>query len=243
MKAFFRFVLLSLALLVVALVSALTAMRFAIHGREVAVPNLASMSPNEARKILEDNGLRLEIERQYYSADVPEGKVLSQMPASGTRVRRGWTVHVAQSLGPQRVSVPGVIGDSERAAEINIRRRGLELSSVAQMSMPGTPADQVLAQNPPADASGIAAPKLSILVAQPAEPQSFVMPNFVGQALGTAKLALQDAGLRVGNVTISPRFADRSATGEYSLSSLIESQDPAAGKKVTAGAAVNFEVR
>jgi beta-lactam-binding protein with PASTA domain len=123
MKAFFRFVLLSLALLVVALVSALTAMRFAIHGREVAVPNLASMSPNEARKILEDNGLRLEIERQYYSADVPEGKVLSQMPASGTRVRRGWTVHVAQSLGPQRVSVPRVIGDSERAAEINIRRR------------------------------------------------------------------------------------------------------------------------
>jgi beta-lactam-binding protein with PASTA domain len=243
MKAFVRFVLLSLALLVVALLSALTAMRFAIHGREVAVPNLTSMSPNEARKILEDNGLRLEIERQYYSADVPEGKVLSQMPAFGTRVRRGWTVHVAQSLGQQRVSVPSVIGDSERAAEINIRRRGLELSSVAQMSMPGTPADQVLAQNPPANASGIAAPKLSILVAQSAEPQSFVMPNFVGQALGTAKLALQDAGLRVGNVTISPRFADRSAAGEYSLSSLIESQDPAPGKKVTAGAAVNFEVR
>ena len=139
-------------------------------------------------KLLEDNGLRLEIERQYYSADVPEGKVLSQMPASGTKVRRGWTVHVAQSLGPQRVTVPSVIGDSERAAEINIRRRGLELSSVAQMSMPGTPADQVLAQNPPPNASGIAAPKLSILVAQPPEPQSFVMPNFVGQALGTAEV-------------------------------------------------------
>ena len=52
MKAFFRSLLLSLVLLVVALVSALTAMRFAIHGREVAVPNLTSMSPNEARKIL-----------------------------------------------------------------------------------------------------------------------------------------------------------------------------------------------
>jgi beta-lactam-binding protein with PASTA domain len=117
------------------------------------------------------------------------------------------------------------------------------LSSVAQMSMPGTPADQVLAQNPPPNASGIAAPKLSLLVAQPAEPQSFVMPNFVGQALGSAKLAMQDAGLRVGSVTISPRFADRSATGDYSMSSLIESQDPAAGKKVSAGAVVNFEVR
>ncbi len=243
MKALVRFVLLSLILLVVALVSALTAMRFAIHGREVAVPNLVNMPPAEARKLLEENGLQLEIERQYYSADIPEGKVLSQMPPSGTNVRRGWTVHVAQSLGPQRVSVPSVIGESERAAEINIRRRGLELSSLAQMQMPGTPADQVLAQTPPPNASGIASPKVSLLVAEPAKPQSFVMPNFVGQALGTAKLALQDAGLRVGTVTISPRFTDRSPTGEYSLSSLIESQDPAAGKKVTAGAAVNFEVR
>ncbi len=243
MKAFFRFVLLSLVLLVVAMVSALTAMRFAIHGREVAVPNLLSMTPSEARKLLEGDGLSLEIERQYYSAEVPEGKVLSQMPPAGTTVRRGWTVHVSQSLGPQRVTVPSVIGDSERAAEINIRRRGLELSSIAQMQMPGTPADQVLAQNPRPNASGIAAPKLSLLVAEPAEPQSFVMPNFIGQALGTAKLAMQDAGLRVGIVTISPRFTDRSPTGEYSLSSLIESQDPAAGKKVTAGAVVNFEVR
>jgi beta-lactam-binding protein with PASTA domain len=243
MKAFFRFVLLSLVLLVVALVSALTAMRFAIHVREVAVPNLVNMSPADARKTLEDNGLRLEVERQYYSADVPEGKVLSQMPPAGSKVRRGWTVHVAQSLGPQRVAVPSVMGESERAAEINIHRRGLELGAVAQMQMPGTPADEVLSQNPPPNASGIAAPKISLLVAQPSQPQAFVMPNFVGQALGTAKLALQDAGLRVGNVTISPRFADRSATGEFSLSSLIESQNPAAGEKVTAGAAIDFEVR
>ena len=236
-------VLMALVLLVVALVSALTAMRFAIHVREVAVPNLVNMPPADARKMLEESGLRLEIERQYYSPNVAEGKIVSQMPPAGTEVRRGWTVHVAQSLGPQRVAVPSVIGDSERAAEININRRGLDLGSIAQMPMPGTPADQVLAQNPPPNASGIATPKISLLVAQSAEPQAFVMPNFVGQALGSARIALQDAGLRVGNVTISPRFADRSSTGEYSMSSLIESQDPAAGKKVTAGSVVNFEVR
>ena len=38
MKRFFRFVFFTLVLMVVALVSALTTMRFAIHGREVAVP-------------------------------------------------------------------------------------------------------------------------------------------------------------------------------------------------------------
>ena len=42
MKSFFRLVLLALFLLVVALVSALTAMRLAIHGHEVAVPDLVA---------------------------------------------------------------------------------------------------------------------------------------------------------------------------------------------------------
>ena len=38
MRQFFRMLLLALVLLTVALVSALTAMRFAIHGREVMIP-------------------------------------------------------------------------------------------------------------------------------------------------------------------------------------------------------------
>jgi eukaryotic-like serine/threonine-protein kinase len=81
MKAFFRFVLLTLVLLVVALVSALTAMRFAIHGREVSVPNLVGKTPTEARRIADAAGFQMEVERQYYSPSIPEGRMLSQLPA------------------------------------------------------------------------------------------------------------------------------------------------------------------
>src|ERR1700681_826137 len=45
MRQFFRMLLLALVLITVALVSALTAMRLAIHGREVTVPKLVGMSP------------------------------------------------------------------------------------------------------------------------------------------------------------------------------------------------------
>ncbi len=239
MKTFFRYMILAMVLVLVALISALTTMRIAIHVREVAVPNLVGMAPAEARRISEERGLRLEIERQYYSSDVAEGKILSQVPTSGTKVRRGWALHVAQSLGPQKVAIPNVIGQSERAAEINIRRRGLELAPAAEMQMPGTPADEVLSQSPPPNASGVAAPKISLLVSQPGPPQAFVMPNFVGQALGSVRIALQDAGLRVGAVTLSPRFPGR----EIAPASLVESQDPLPGGKVAAGTAVNLEVR
>src|ERR1700693_1283603 len=132
MRSFLRFALLALMLLVVALVSALTAMRFAIHTSEVVVPDLVSKTPIEGRKIAEDSGLQMEIERQSYSPNTAEGKILSQLPPASPQVRRGWQIRVALSLGPQRVEIPSLLGQSQRAAEINIRRRGLDVGALAQ---------------------------------------------------------------------------------------------------------------
>jgi len=50
MRQFFRMLLLALVLMTVALISALTAMRLAIHGREVAIPKVVGMSPAEAER-------------------------------------------------------------------------------------------------------------------------------------------------------------------------------------------------
>jgi eukaryotic-like serine/threonine-protein kinase len=248
MKSFFRFVLVVLALLVVALVSALTAMRFAIHGREVAVPNLVEKTPSEGFRIAEDNGLQFVVERKFYSPTVPEGKILSQVPEPGVKVRRGWQVRVAQSLGPQRVEIPNVLGESGRAAQINILRRGLDVAAIAVIQLPGAPANEVLAQSPLPNASGVSAPKISLLMADVPQPSAFVMPSFVGQPLGSVSLALQDAGMRIGSVTI----AAQSPTAEGQIpanapnvlpSSIVASQNPSAGQKIAAGSVVNFEVR
>jgi beta-lactam-binding protein with PASTA domain len=243
-KSFFRLFLLALVLLVVALISALTAMRLAIHGHEVAVPDLVGKSPAVARIITEQSGLELNVERQYYSATVPEGKILSQIPPAGSQVRRGWQVRVAESLGPQRVAIPNVIGQSERAANINIRRRGLEVGAIAQMQLPDAQDSQVVAQAPPPNASSVSDPKISFLVAAPLQPQALVMPNFVGQPLGTVSQTVLDAGLQVGTVTTAPP-PEGSATPppQPSPASMIVTQNPAAGEKAMAGASVNFEVR
>jgi eukaryotic-like serine/threonine-protein kinase len=241
MKSFFRLVLLGLVLLVVALVSALTAMRLAIHGHEVGVPDLVGQSPAAARLIAEQSGLELNVERQYYSPAVPEGKILSQLPPAGSQVRRGWEVRVAESLGPQRVAIPNVIGQSERAANINIRRRGLDVGAIAQMQMPDAPDGQILSQAPPPNASGVSAPRISLLVAAPSSAQALVMPSFIGQPLGSVTKTVQDAGVRVGLVTMAP--PREGSTSSPSPASMIVSQNPAAGEKVLAGAAVSFEVR
>ena len=252
MRKFFRLLLLALVLMTVALISALTAMRLAIHGREVTIPKLVGMSPFEAERAGGASGLQVVVERQFYSPDIPEGKIMTQMPPPGTKVRRGWSIRVAQSLGPQRVAIPDVTGGSERVAELNIRRRGLSLGSIAHVSLPDVPLEQVISQSPPANASGVSAPKISLLVSDGAEAAVYVMPNLTGQPLGSAMLALQDAGIRVGKVSVLPPPSPGepqtapvapSALSEPSAASMIVTQIPAPGQKIAAGSAVNLEVR
>ncbi|MGA9414105.1 MAG: PASTA domain-containing protein, partial [Terriglobales bacterium] len=207
MRQFFRMLLLALVLMTVALISALTAMQMAIHGREVAIPKLVGMSPVEAERAGSALGLQVVVERQFYSPEIPEGKIMTQMPPPGTKVRRGWSVRVAQSLGPQRVAIPDVTGGSERVAELNILRRGLSLGSIAHVNLPDVPLDQVISQSPPPNASGVAAPKISLLISDGPAPAIYVMPNLTGQPLGSAMLTLQDAGIKVGKVSTLPPAA------------------------------------
>jgi beta-lactam-binding protein with PASTA domain len=258
-KAFLRLALLALILIVVALVSALTAMHFAIHVREVSVPQLVGLSPREARQSAAASGLELDVERQFFSQNIPEGRIMSQIPSAGTKVRRGWQIRAAQSLGPQRVAIPNVTGQTVRAAQINIDRRGLDLGTIATIGAPDATADQVLAQSPPPNASGVSAPRISLLLAGAPEPEAYVMPNFVGQTLGSVTSILQSSGMKVGSVTVtapeSSKAAEGSATSPPATSpapqaatppaspdSLVLSQSPAAGQKITAGSAVNLEV-
>jgi len=256
MRRFFGWVLKVLILIVVGLISFLTAMRFAIHGREASVPNLIGLPPVQAEQVALSNGLQISREDRFYSSVIPIGRIMSQEPQAGTKVRRGWRVRVAESLGPQRVTIPNVVGDSERAAELNLQRRGLEIGSVATISAPELPTDQVVAQSPPPDAQGIISPKVSLLYNAPtAAEKNLMMPDFVGAKLAEATVAVTDAGLKVGNVrTITPAVpaapvAPAAPAGKAAAKpkpvpteAFVVAQSPAAGSKVTTGAIVNFDI-
>jgi beta-lactam-binding protein with PASTA domain len=255
----FRLLSLALVLIIVALVSAFTTMRLAIHTREVTVPKFIGLTPGEADQLAAANGLTFEVERRFYSPQIAPGRIVSQMPEVGATVRRGWQVRGAESLGPQRVSIPNVIGQSSRAAEINLRERGLELGQQAMAHIPDAIPDQVVGQDPPADAHEVSTPKIGILIAAPTDPPAFLMPDFTGQPLAVVSHDIEQAGLHVGKVTMrapvnsgtppndappaqpAPSAAAQAAPSSTSTT-LIVSQSPAPGEKVTAGTVVNFEV-
>jgi eukaryotic-like serine/threonine-protein kinase len=196
---FFNLVLGALAMLVVALTSAFIAMRLAIHGREIQVPNLAGLSISDASKKAGSVGLSLNIENRFYSATIPAGHILAQYPAAGVTVRREWAVRATESLGAQQVSTPNLLGQSERTASINIRRLSLDLGTVAYINAPGE-AGVVLAQTPDPNASGVDRPRVSLLVTQAeagGASAPFLMPSLTGLTLMSAAARASAAGLRV----------------------------------------------
>lgn len=237
MRAFFRIILLGLVLVLVAMASALTAMRIAIHGREVIVPKMVGLTPSQAERLALQNGLLIDIENRFYSTEVAEGRILSQSPEPGTKVRRGWHVRLAQSLGTQHVVIPDLVGDSTRSAEINLRRRGLEPGTMAYAEIPDVPPEQVVAQSPPPAAEGVASPKVNLLFASPSQPQAYVMPSLVGRPIAEAIRSLQSAGLKTGAVhTVASDPQTTVASG------VVLKQSIAAGQKVVAGTEIDFEV-
>src|SRR5205823_14332943 len=142
-------------------------------------------------------------------------------------------VRVAQSLGPQRITIPNVVGETQRAAEINLRRRAIEIGSIAHVALPGISPEQVLAQDPPADSTSISAPRISLLISA-AEPQpQFVMPELAGRRLSDARALLQEAGLQVGAVTLNG-VANQPASG----AAIVTAQSPPPGQKVGPGTMV-----
>jgi beta-lactam-binding protein with PASTA domain len=75
-------------------------------------------------------------------------------------------MRVTESIGPQRVSVPNVVGETEREASVTIRRLSLDLGTVAYVPAPG-PSGMVLAQTPTPAAAGVDGPRISLLVSEP----------------------------------------------------------------------------
>lgn len=250
MIGFFRLVLVVLLLCVVSLLSAVITMHFAIHGAEVSVPDFRGLIVADAIRKAASLDLNLSVDNRFYSAEMPAGRVLTQAPAPGTVVRREWRLRVTQSLGPQRIPIPNVVGLPERAATIAIRRAGLDLGNVARMPDADASEGAVIAQNPAPDAEGVESPSMSLLVADTANApaNSIVMPDLTGQLFPVAAAAISRAGLKLTpainvSASIPPVSSGNTQTPVAPVPpGTVINQSPAAGYRVDASTPIQLAV-
>ncbi len=186
--AFLIFILASAAFL-----SAITAMRIAIHGRETTMPNLVGKDVAQASSILRSKGLILRVADRVYS-DVPLNEVVRQTPSPGMLMKVSQQAHVVLSLGQRELQIPHVEGNSLRVSRIELLRGGLQVGEVSEVTLPDAPTEIVLEQNPK-PGRGAATPRVDMLVsAGPKEP-SYVMPYFLGMNETDAEHRMDQANL------------------------------------------------
>lgn len=233
MQWLFRMGLMLFILASVAFLSALTAMRFAIQGREVAMPDVVGMKAIAARQSLQGRGIGMRIEDRLYST-FPVDSVMRQSPPANMRVKIGQYAHVVLSLGPQHAMIPKLEETSVRSARIELLRTGLQVGEISSAYLPGWPADQVIQQDPAPGTTDNVSPHVDILVSLGARPAAYVMPELVGLSLGEAEAKLKSAGLKLAKFTLVS--VPRGTHGD------VASQTPERGQRVDANSAIELQV-
>jgi eukaryotic-like serine/threonine-protein kinase len=249
MIGFFRFTLVLLLLVVVAMLSAITTMHFAIHGAEVAIPDFKGMTVADAGQKAASAGLSFSVQNRLYSTEIPIGRVVSQTPAAGAVVRHGWRVWLTESLGPQKLAIPDLRGKDQRVAAIEVRRAGLQTGMVAEIPWPGAAPGAVISQSPEAEASGVERPVINLLVAAPqsvSQPPALVMPDLEGQIFTAAALALTHAGLHLAPVQEQavniPSPGSAGPSQPSAPPGAVVAQNPPPGARVDASTSIELTV-
>lgn len=220
-------------LLAVAFLSATTAIRMAVLGSEVEIPKLVGLKAGDAQTLLASRRLGMKIADRVYSA-LPQDYVVRQSPPQGTRVKVQQRAHVVLSLGPQMVSVPPLVGQSGRAARIELLRAGLQVGEISNVFLADREVDEVLQQDPPPQSSNSGSPRVNLLVSQGERPAEYVMPDLVGLPLLDAQRRIASAGLHLAKITFALVPSLPKAT--------VSSQVPLRGAKIVAGTNIELQV-
>src|SRR6516164_6092195 len=130
-----------------AFLSAITAMRVAIHGRETTMPSLVGRNVSEASQALRSKGLILRVADRVYS-DLPINQVVRQTPPPGMLMKVSQQAHVVLSLGQKQLEIPSLEGNTLRVSRIELLRGGLQVGEVSTITYPERPPDTVMVQNP-----------------------------------------------------------------------------------------------
>lgn len=226
-----RMTLLVFILASAAFLSAITAMRIAIHGRETTMPNLVGKDISEASQMLQSRGLVLRVADRIYS-DQPINVVVRQTPPAGLLMKVSQQAHVVLSLGQRQLQIPAIEGNTLRASRIELLRAGLQVGEVSAVTMPTPPADSIVIQNPKPGA-GAATPRVDVLISSGPRDTAYVMPHLVGMNEIDAQRRLDFAQMR--------RKVNYVSAPQWPHGAVID-QTPLAGARIPAAATIELTV-
>jgi beta-lactam-binding protein with PASTA domain/tRNA A-37 threonylcarbamoyl transferase component Bud32 len=194
----------------------------------VPVPLVEGLRQRQAVRLIEEAELTPNIRRSA-SREVDRGFVIEQDPGPGAEIRKGGTVTILVSTGPQRVEVPRVVGKPFDEAIQTLDEAGLDWRKVDVFS--SKPVNNVVAQEPRPGERVVEGSVVTLRVSKGIE--TATVPDVLLQTEGSATQELRGAGFRVA-VARAP--SDDVGEG------LVFAQNPDPLVEATKGATVQISV-
>lgn len=196
LKRLLQYTGLVLALLVTGGVSAVATMRVVLASREVRVPSVLHRRFADAGAMAARASLALRVDGKRYDPRVPAEHVVAQEPSPGSSLKTHRSIRVWVSLGPRRLNVPNVRGESVRTAHLTMEQAGASVSRVIEVA-DSAPEGTVLLQEPAPGEVDSAEGGVSLLVSQGPGVAFYVMPDLIGRGAEVVLDALRLRGLKV----------------------------------------------
>jgi serine/threonine-protein kinase len=195
--------------------------------QKVSVPTVVGADQANAEAKLRQDGFHVETVQK--TAEQPAGQVIGQDPTGGTKAKKGSTVTLTVSAGPQQVAVPPVVGLTVSSARGRLEKAGLKASEREENS--DTVAQGRVISVSPSEGQKVDKGSSVTLVVSSGKPQVQV-PDVVGKSFDEGQSILQAAGFKVTRV-------DKESDKDPGT---VLSQNPKSGARIDAGSTISLTV-
>lgn len=200
------------------------------HGQMIEVPDLTSMSVDEARRVASKDNLRTEVIDSIFVRRMEKGAVYSQNPKAGTLVKKGRRVMLTiNAKHAKKVSMPNLVGYSMRQAKAELNSRGLALGKLIYVNDIAT--NNVLRQiyrnreiKPGVQIES--GSEIDLQVGLNSDDNMTYVPNVKGMKYLRAVDAVHDNSLNIGRIVFDKTVKNYSD----SLNAMVYKQTPGASK-------------
>lgn len=212
------------------------AVLMALSGEEMQVPDVVGMPMAEARDLLADSGLVVELDdTEFADQEIPRGHVLRQNPPAGTSIKRQRGITLTLSSGLPHVYVPDTAGDIFTRAQIALQQQDVEIDYIARVHSREFAEDRVISQQP--DISEVEPGNTipaRLLVSLGPPPSTYVMPELIGRRVDQVQPFLESHGFRLAPI--------RQRTDPGVPPGTVINQQPSPGFRVSAGDVITLVV-
>jgi eukaryotic-like serine/threonine-protein kinase len=199
--------------------------------KSASVPDVTGKTRAEAQALLTEAGFVVGMVNEDFSGTVPAGAVMSQQPAANSSAKKGSSVALTLSRGPNMATVPTVTGMTESDAFKALEAAGFSPQALPSEFNKTVPSGTVFKQTPEGDTEAVRGSTVSYVVSRGTE--LVQVPDVTGKSQSSATSALEKAGFKV---------SVRESTSDKVDKGSVMSQNPPGGVSVAKGSTVSITV-